>query len=64
MRAAVALAAEPGLRMRIGTEARRTALELDWKRIVQNFEAVLYEVMDRAQIEVSRQTKDYALGQT
>ena len=64
VRAAVALAAEPGLRMRIGTEARRTALELDWKRIVQNFEAVLYEVMDRAQIEVSRQTKDYALGQT
>ena len=64
VRAAVALAAEPGLRMRIGTEARRTALELDWKRIVQNFETVLYEVMDRAQIEVSRQTKDYALGQT
>jgi glycosyltransferase involved in cell wall biosynthesis len=64
VRAAVALAGEPGLRMRIGTEARRTALELDWKRIVQNFETVLYEVMDRAQIEVSRQTKDYALGQT
>ncbi|GDX57749.1 glycosyl transferase [Comamonadaceae bacterium] len=62
--ASVALAAEPGLRMRIGIEARRTALELDWKRIVQNFETVLYEVMDRAQIEASRQTKDYALGQT
>lgn len=62
--AAVALAAEPGLRMRIGVEARRTALELDWKRIVQNFETVLYEVMDRAQIEATRQTKDYALGQT
>ena len=64
VRAAVALAAEPGLRMRIGVEARRTALELDWKRIVQNFETVLYEVMDRAQIEASRQAKDYALGQT
>ena len=62
--ASVALAAEPGLRMRIGIEARRTALELDWKRIVQNFETVLYEVMDRAQIAASRQTKDYALGQT
>ncbi|MSQ76282.1 MAG: glycosyltransferase family 1 protein [Rhodoferax sp.] len=62
--AAVALAAEPGLRMGIGIEARRTALTLDWKRIVQNFETVLCEVMDRAQIEASRQTKDYALGQT
>lgn len=64
IKAAVALAGEPGLRERIGTEARRTALELDWKRVVQNFEAVLYEVMDRAQIEGSKSTKDYLLSQT
>jgi glycosyltransferase involved in cell wall biosynthesis len=43
--AALALAAQPAVRARLGQAARQTALQLDWSRIVQQFEAVLQAVM-------------------
>ena len=48
--AAVALAAQPALRARFGQAARQTALQLDWSRIVQQFEDVLQAVMHQANI--------------
>jgi glycosyltransferase involved in cell wall biosynthesis len=48
--AALALAAQPAVRARLGQAARQTALQLDWSRIVQQFEAVLQAVMQQASI--------------
>jgi glycosyltransferase involved in cell wall biosynthesis len=48
--AAFALAEQPLVRTRLGQAARRTALQLDWSRIVQQFEGVLQEVMHQANI--------------
>lgn len=43
-RAAVALAADAGLRQRLGRAARATAQTLDWPRVLERFEAVLLAV--------------------
>lgn len=43
-RAAVALAADAGLRQRLGRAARSTALGLDWPRVLERFEAALMAV--------------------
>jgi hypothetical protein len=43
--AALALAGDPALRSRLGQSARQTMLPLDWSCIVQQFEAVLQEVL-------------------
>ena len=48
--AAVALAEQSPVRTRLGQAARHTALQLDWSRIVQQFEGVLQEVMHQANI--------------
>jgi glycosyltransferase involved in cell wall biosynthesis len=50
MSAALELAAQPSVRTRLGQAARQTALQLDWSRIVQQFEGVLQEVMHQASI--------------
>lgn len=43
-RAAVALAADAGLRQRLGYAARLTAQSLDWPRVLERFEAALIAV--------------------
>jgi glycosyltransferase involved in cell wall biosynthesis len=48
--AALELASQPSVRARLGQAARHTALQLDWSRIVQQFEGVLQEVMHQANI--------------
>jgi glycosyltransferase involved in cell wall biosynthesis len=48
--AALALAAKPLQRKSMGLAARQTSLALDWTCIVQNFEAVLQEVIDQSRI--------------
>jgi glycosyltransferase involved in cell wall biosynthesis len=48
--AALALAAQPAVRASLGTAARITARQLDWSRIVQQFERVLHETMHQASI--------------
>jgi glycosyltransferase involved in cell wall biosynthesis len=50
MSAALELTAQPAVRTRLGQAARQTALQLDWSRIVQQFEGVLQEVMHQASI--------------
>jgi len=48
--AALALAEQPALRAQLGQAARQTALQLDWSRIVQQFEDVLQTVMHQASV--------------
>jgi glycosyltransferase involved in cell wall biosynthesis len=48
--AALALSEQPVVRERLGQAARQTALQLDWSRIVQQFEDVLQAVMHQAGI--------------
>ena len=48
--AALALAAKPLQRKRMGIEAREKSLELDWSCIVQKFEDVLQEVIDQSRV--------------
>ena len=48
--AAWTLAAQPALRRQLGAAARDTVLSLDWKRIVQQFEDVLHEVLAQSRV--------------
>ncbi|MEY4268629.1 MAG: hypothetical protein RIS90_3164 [Pseudomonadota bacterium] len=48
--AALALAAQPAVRSGLGSAARITARQLDWSRIVQQFERVLHETMHQASL--------------
>ena len=46
--AAVALAADGGLRERLGRAARQTAQALDWPQVLERFEAALLAVHQAA----------------